>query len=182
LIKREVNLLRIFDNPYILKFIDFFETVNNIYIITEYCNGGDLQQVLDSKKSLTERQIKVIMKQLVKGFHDMHKVSVIHRDFKMANTLLHFKGRDKVKDPVSLFAELVETDPTQIYFKIADLGLARQLKNNELASTNTGSPLFMAPDILFGKKYGMKVDVWSFGIVFYNLLTGVNPFMSQSMN
>jgi serine/threonine protein kinase len=65
--------------------------------------------------------------------------------------------------------------------KIADLGFARKLQVNELAVTQIGTPLNMAPEILFGHEYCHKADIWSLGCLFYEMLAGYPPFMAQSM-
>ena len=64
--------------------------------------------------------------------------------------------------------------------KIADLGFARELKVNEIAETILGTPLVMAPEVLCGHKYNHKADVWSLGIVFFELLTGFMPFTGRN--
>mmetsp|Transcript_6796 Transcript_6796/g.4893 ORF Transcript_6796/g.4893 Transcript_6796/m.4893 type:complete len:90 (+) Transcript_6796:128-397(+) len=65
--------------------------------------------------------------------------------------------------------------------KIADLGFARRLQTNEAALTNCGTPLHMAPEILFKLKYDRSVDVWSLGTIFYEMLTGLPPFRTRTM-
>ena len=64
--------------------------------------------------------------------------------------------------------------------KIADMGFAKKLENDQLAQTSLGTPLNMAPEVLFHKKYDTKADVWSLGCVFYEMLTGFTPFTGVS--
>jgi serine/threonine-protein kinase ULK/ATG1 len=82
----------------------------------------------------------------------------LHRDFKLPNLLL----RDG-------------------YIKIADFGFSRLLNSNELANTMLGSPLNMAPEILQGHEYDNKVDIWSIGTVFYELLYGNPPYTAGNI-
>lgn len=63
---------------------------------------------------------------------------------------------------------------------IADLGFAKEVGNDDLTSTMCGTPVYMAPEILQGKKYDHKVDVWSLGTVFYEMLTGFTPFTGRN--
>jgi serine/threonine-protein kinase ULK/ATG1 len=63
-----------------------------------------------------------------------------------------------------------------IQIKIADLGFARELKKEDLSETICGTPLVMAPEVLNGKRYNHKADVWSLGIVFFEMITGFTPF------
>ena len=89
----------------------------------EYCNGGDLEGYLDKKKRLTEDQATNFLKQIVNGFRGLHQVNAMHRDFKVANVLLH--------DGIC---------------KIADLGFAKQLQHQKkVTATILGTSLTMAP-------------------------------------
>lgn len=72
-------------------------------------------------------------------------------------------------------------DPmTNMEIKIADMGFAKKLEENQLAQTSLGTPLNMAPEVLFHRKYDTKADVWSLGCVFYEMLTGFTPFTGVS--
>jgi serine/threonine protein kinase len=99
----------------------------------EYCNGGDLENYLDKKKRLTEDEATVFLKQIINGFRGLHEVNAMHRDFKVANVLLH--------DGIC---------------KIADLGFAKQLdKKKKMTGTILGTSLTMAPELLREQNYGI---------------------------
>lgn len=93
-----------------------------VFIATEFCNGGDLEQYLESKKRLTEDEATNFLKQILNGFKGLHEVGAMHRDFKLANVLLH-NG----------------------ICKIADLGFAKTMEKKALANTILGTSLTMAP-------------------------------------
>ena len=111
-------------------------------------------------------------------------MNVIHRDLKLANILINFKNIDMdvvLHDPVK-FREFKKTSPLVGYIDvvIADLGFAKQLEEGQLTHTMCGTPLNMAPEILKGGYYDHKVDVWSLGTVFYEMLTGFTPFTGMN--
>lgn len=93
------------------------------------------------------------MKQIINGFKGLHEHNVIHRDLKSANILL--KGG---------------------IAKIADLGFAKQLQPGGVAFTQCGTALTMAPEVHQGNPYDLKVDIWSLGVVFYQMIYGKYPF------
>lgn len=90
----EISIFQKFDNDHILKMTEAFETQKNIYIVTEYCNGSDLKELMKEIKTMTQVEAKVYLRQSAKAFHDLSQKEVIHRDLKLENILLHFPGRD----------------------------------------------------------------------------------------
>jgi serine/threonine protein kinase len=132
---------------------------------------------------------------MVFGLAAMAQKKVIHRDFKLANILIHFPElrrvdytdanfnlKNFVKDVVVEGSEELNygAKKTEMEIKIADMGFAKKLEENQLASTSLGTPLNMAPEVLFHRKYDEKADVWSLGCVFYEMLTGFTPFTGMS--
>lgn len=99
-----------------------------------------------------------ILKQIVKGFEEMNKLAIIHRDLKPANILVH-----------------------QEVFKICDFGFAKLFgEAGKMARTFVGTPIYMSPQVLNQKKYTTKTDIWSLGVMFYELLVGRLPFSGYS--
>jgi serine/threonine protein kinase len=90
------------------------------------------------------------------GFKGLHEVRAMHRDFKIENVLLHNKS-----------------------CKIADLGFGKQLNENEMTRTKLGSNFTMAPEVMRMEAYDFKADIWSIGVVFYQLLFGDYPFKGR---
>ncbi len=112
----------------------------------------------------------------------------MHRDLKLPNIMVNFTEvpqdvcHNNSFDLKKYIREFnFEAKHKTVQLKIADLGFARRLQESELAETNCGTPLLMAPEILDGKLYGHKADVWSLGCLFYEMLTGFPPFTGHDI-
>lgn len=120
----------------------------------------------------------------MKGFQKISELQVLHRDLKLPNILVHFKNVDSkiVEEGGARYNKFrAETELIgNVNVVIADLGFAKQLEKEDLTQTQCGTPLYMAPEILRGEKYSTKVDVWSLGAAFYEMLTGITPFTGTS--
>ncbi|ETK93919.1 NEK/NEK1 protein kinase [Phytophthora nicotianae CJ01A1] len=132
------------------------------FIVMEYCSGGDLQTYIKTngrqKSCLDEDAIWYWFVQLALGLHHMHQQRVLHRDLKTANIFLSHAG----------------------YLVLGDFGIARTLRNDDMATTMIGTPLYMAPEVLDGKEYSFSSDVWALGCVLYELCTGKPPFTANN--
>ena len=120
----------------------------------------------------------------------------MHRDLKLANILVHFpeyphdlvgsvsaKSKQERKQLTDELLKSIDiTAQGRLQVKIADLGFARELSFNELSETICGTPLVMAPEVLNGKRYNHKADVWSLGIVFFEMIAGFTPFTGRDKN
>lgn len=182
-INNEIYILRhLPKHQNIIEFSSVIETISNIYILFEYCNGGtldkSLQCSLDRKeKPLSEEVVRYIIKCVASGLICLKEHNILHRDIKTENIILHYKNKEDLKNNNVLNAEI----------KIIDFGFARYLKSNEFAKSIIGTPLYMDPKILLSSKeeenkicqYDYKADIWSLGIVAYHLLMGVIPFNSD---
>lgn len=124
------------------------------------------------------------MSQIIQGFKALNDMNVLHRDLKLANILVHFKNVDQDV----IFNDIVQLKKIKkegqllgnVDVVIADLGFAKELEHEDLTKTVCGTPLYMAPEILKGMSYDSKVDVWSLGTVFYEMITGFTPFTGTS--
>ena len=171
------------DSPNVLKIKEATKTLNNYYLALEYCNGGDLKNYVKKRGGrLPEQEARLVFKQIVKGMSSMHAKNMIHRDVKLANILCQFTDyhEDAPLDNYIKFFDF-ETNRDSLVVKIADLGFSRKLQQGQVAETGCGTPLTMAPEIFFSKTgYGNKVDIWSLGCIFFELLTGLAPFRASS--
>lgn len=193
--KRELRLLHGLNHKNIVKIKGVEKTVNNIYFILEYCNGGNLLDFMHAYKrvnnsQLPEKIVQKILRQLIEGLQYMHNNRTVHRDIKLENILLNF---DESMNQVSAGGLPDKIDYKKVGFenfsiKIADLGYARELEGSGVASTICGTPITMAPDIinLFNgnsnkdNSYNNKVDLWSLGTITYELLIGQPPFYARN--
>lgn len=158
LLENEIKVLRCCENINIIKLYDIKKTSNNIYLMLEYCNEGDLMQYLKKKGKLTEEEAVDIFIQILNAFKTLEKNKIMHRDFKLPNILKH-NG----------------------IIKIADFGFSKILGDDAFTTTMLGSPLNMAPEILGGKDYNSKADIWSIGTCFYEMLFGVPPYTAKNI-
>ena len=157
--KKESDILKSLNNKNIVKYIDVCQT-SNIYIIFEYCQQGDLDKFRKSKAKgyLSEAETIVFMKHICNGYKDLIAKNIIHRDLKPANILLQ-AGEAKIGD----FGKARYCDPQQA------------MKMTQGA----GTPYYSSPENLKGEKYDNKCDLWSFGVMIYELLYGRLPWTAN---
>lgn len=182
----EISILKNTSHPNLIQFKGLIEHKENYYLLTEYCNGTNLNIAikLHQKKynaPIKEKIAHYFILNILKGIIYLNKKNIIHRDIKSENILLHY---DNDKD-------LITHNYLHAKIKIADFSFARYLQKNELASSMVGTPVYMDPSIIKnfliskGRKtngfYNQKVDVWSLGILTYVLLIGVLPFSGSNI-
>ncbi|KAK2942966.1 putative Calcium-dependent protein kinase 3 [Blattamonas nauphoetae] len=139
-----------------------------ILLETEFCNANSLQDTLDHFGKLSEATTRQLMFQFFTGLDLLHSQHMIHRDIKPDNILLHNINPQNEK----LVNCLV---------KIADFGLSRRLDSRNLAQTICGTPLYMAPELLFQiEDYTATVDIWSGGVMLYELVSGKPPYVPNN--
>eukprot|EP00249_Psilotum_nudum_P011649 c23300_g1_i1 orf=420-2540(-) len=157
----EIEILKKTNHPNIIRLHDIVEAPNRIYLVLEYCAGGDLAAYIQRYGRVSEAVARHFMCQLGSGLQVLRENNLIHRDLKPQNLLL-------------------STNDSSAVLKIADFGFARSLQPQGLAETLCGSPLYMAPEILQFQKYDAKADLWSVGTILFQLVTGRPPFCGNS--
>ncbi|KAH0720850.1 hypothetical protein KY290_005839 [Solanum tuberosum] len=161
-LKSEIVILQRISHPNIIHLHDMIEDPGKIYIVLEYCRGGDLSMYIQRRQGrIAEATAKHFMQQLASGLKVLRENNLIHRDLKPQNLLL-----SAIDDNSTL--------------KIADFGFARSLQPRVLAETLCGSPLYMAPEIMQLQKYDAKADLWSVGAILFQLVTGKTPFTGNN--
>jgi serine/threonine protein kinase len=177
IIKREIKLLQSFNHENITFFFGVFKTKKNIFeiksiqeflpikltiLVLEYCDGGSLENFIYSTKSfITFKQKFKILRDIVNGmvYLHSHDPPIIHRDLKPQNILL-------VKSILS------KKDIPQV--KITDFGISKCFDEN--MTTRQGTQEYMAPEVMESKRYDSKCDVYSFGIILWQLFSGRLPY------
>ena len=149
MLENEIKVLRTCDNLNIIKLHAIKKTANHFYLMLEYCNQGDMLARVRKHGRLEEEETIRFLCQILNAFQTLTKHKIMHRDFKLANILLH-----------------------EGCIKIADFGFAKLLSNEDYATTMLGSPLNMAPEVLGGNKYNSKADIYSIGACIYEMLYG----------
>ncbi|XP_041815982.1 serine/threonine-protein kinase ULK1 isoform X1 [Chelmon rostratus] len=167
LLGKEIKILKELKNDNIVALLDFQETASSVYLVMEYCNGGDLADYLHSKGTLSEDTIRVFLQQIAGAMRVLQTKGIIHRDLKPQNILLSYPPGRK-------------SHSNNTCIKIADFGFARYLQNNMMAATLCGSPMYMAPEVIMSQNYDAKADLWSIGTIVFQCLTGKAPFQASS--
>ena len=160
----EVKILKNLKHPYIIHFREYTQYKNTIYIIMDYANGGDLCQKIKNQrekgKYFSENQILDYFTQICLAIKHIHDRKILHRDIKSQNIFL-------MKDNK---------------IKLGDFGIAKCLNNTfEKAKTLIGTPYYLSPEIINDKPYDYKSDIWSLGILLYEICALKMPFEGFNM-
>ncbi|XP_012680681.2 serine/threonine-protein kinase ULK2 isoform X2 [Clupea harengus] len=167
LLGKEIKILKELQHENIVALYDVQETPNSVFLVMEYCNGGDLADYLQAKGTLREDTLRIFLQQISAAMRILNSKGIIHRDLKPQNILLSYVGRKR-------------SSISGIRIKIADFGFARYLQSNMMAATLCGSPMYMAPEVIMSQNYDAKADLWSIGTVIYQCLVGKPPFQANS--
>ncbi|KAI0733248.1 kinase-like protein [Fomitopsis betulina] len=191
----EIEILKALSHRHITRLLDIVRAEKNIYLIIEFCAGGDLSNYIKKRGrvegleyipatgaaptyyphprtgGLDEIVVRSFLRQLARALKFLRQRNLIHRDIKPQNLLLN---------PASL-DDLARGHPLGVpILKVADFGFARSLPQAMMAETLCGSPLYMAPEILRYEKYDAKADLWSVGAVLYEMAVGKPPFRAAN--
>ena len=163
LLTYEMNILKKMDHPNIIKIYEIFEEKLRIYIVTEYCRGGDLFERIEKIKKMNEENTRVIIRQLAYALTYCHSNKIIHRDIKPENILM-------LSESIS-----------DLRVKLIDFGTAIEYTTSKKLHEMYGSSYYISPQIINGS-YDEKCDVWSMGVVAFVLLSGCAPFGGRTDN
>ena len=167
-IRQEKNYLKLIKHQNIINLKDIYENSKNIYLITEFCNGGDLLTFLINKRrdnsTISEKLAAKIIKKIAEGIKYLNVFGIVHRDIKPENIM--FGNKNDIKS-----------------LKIIDLGVCQTLSYGELATLPIGTNGYISPEIYLHHSYSFKVDIWSLGVILYLLITGeILPFDDENMD
>lgn len=164
---REVALLKSLDkNKGTISCVDFYQEPQHYYIISEYAEGGSLQQRLVEKRRLPEAQVKKLAKSLLEGLKYLHQHDICHRGLKPDNILLHVVGEDGEETLIADFGTAIHLP----YFG----GERGQITGK------CGSSLYAAPEVQNRKPYDTQCDMWSLGVILFLALSGSLPFVDKN--
>uniref|UniRef100_A0A8D2PRA8 Myosin light chain kinase 3 n=1 Tax=Zosterops lateralis melanops TaxID=1220523 RepID=A0A8D2PRA8_ZOSLA len=160
-VKNEINIMNQLNHVNLIQLYDAFETKNNITLIMEYLDGGELfDRITDENYHLTELDAILFTKQICEGVHYLHQHYILHLDLKPENILC--------------------VNHTGNQIKIIDFGLARRYKPCEKLKVNFGTPEFLAPEVVNYDFVSFPTDMWSVGVITYMLLSGLSPFLGET--
>lgn len=157
-LKRETSIMNSLQHKNLMYMHRSFETGRNYYLILDLCEKGDLSKYMRQNKikRFSEGEAILIIRQIMEGFRELRSKKIIHRDLKLENVFI--RGSTIV---------------------LGDFGSAKVV--SKMTSTTVGTPLNMAPEIMQGGDYNNKSDLWSIGVLFYELLIGKPPFFALSI-
>ena len=165
LVRTEIEILKICQHPNIIRLYDVFENEEFIYIIMEYCPGGDFFTYLQKRDFiLPENLVSKIMHKMCTAVYYMHSYGIAHRDLKPENVLMS------------------NTDDENIDIRILDFGLSKIIGPYEKCNEPYGTLTYCAPEIILDEPYSKAVDLWSLGIMTYLMLSGRLPFNAEDEN
>ncbi|XP_069480613.1 serine/threonine-protein kinase ULK3 isoform X2 [Ambystoma mexicanum] len=156
----EIEILKQIRHPHIVELKDFQWDKENIYLIMEFCAGGDLSRFIRTKRILPENVTRIFLQQLACALQFLHERNISHLDLKPQNILLSSQDMP--------------------HLKLADFGFAKHMSPWDEQQVLRGSPLYMAPEIVCSRQYDARVDLWSVGVILYEALFGRPPFASKS--
>ena len=155
----ERDLLSNFSHPFIINMIFSFQDNNNVYLVMNLVTGGDLRYQLIKNHIFPEKHSKFLIACLVLGLEAIHANDIIHRDIKPENLILNNKG----------------------YLKITDFGIAKKIEN-QILTENSGTPGYMAPEVMNYQTHSFTADYYAIGIICYELMMGVRPYTGENKN
>ncbi|CAK8564217.1 unnamed protein product [Lathyrus sativus] len=159
-VQSEIRAMKLLHHPNVVRIHEVIGTKTNIYIVMEYVSGGRLLDKMSYVVKLNECEARKLFQQLVDAVDYCHNKGVFHRDLKPENLLLDNQGN----------------------LKVSDFGLSALSKPNDVLNTRCGSPCYVAPELLMSKGYdGAAADVWSCGVILFELLAGFLPFDDQNL-
>ncbi|KAH0664586.1 hypothetical protein KY290_030494 [Solanum tuberosum] len=176
-------------NPFVVRFFYSFTCRENLYLVMEYLNGGDLYSLLRNLGCLDEEVVRVYIAEVVLALEYLHSQHVVHRDLKPDNLLIAHDGHIKLTDfglskvglinstddlsgPAVSGTSMMEDDESQ-------LSASEHQEERRKKRSAVGTPDYLAPEILLGTGHGFTADWWSVGIILFELIVGVPPFNAE---
>ena len=157
---REIEIMYILNNPHCLRLKNHFEDDSNFYLVMPLASKGQLYRVLKKFRKFDERTAAQILRETISALQYLHSFNppIIHRDIKPENLLLNEGGRDL----------------------LADYGWSNFNIDGDVRKTFCGTPEYIAPEMLMKKGHDTRVDIWSIGILMFELLSGYSPFVAKT--
>ena len=157
---REIEIMYILNNPHCLRLKNHFEDDNNFYLVMPLATKGQLYRILRKFKRFDERTAAQILRETISALQYLHSFHppIIHRDIKPENLLLNEGGR----------------------VLLADYGWSNFKNDGDVRKTFCGTPEYIAPEMLLKKGHDTRVDIWSIGVLMFELLTGSSPFYAKN--
>ena len=158
---REYQLLSSLDHPNVINIFEIWEWEKMLFLVTDFCRGGDLFTYVLNRDNLGENDVKLMMRQSMYTLNYLHSKGICHRDIKLENIML--------------------VNPNDLsHIKLIDFGLSKEVqKHANIKSLCSGSPFYIAPEVLAGQ-VNLSCDVWSMAVCMYISLSGKLPFQGKT--
>ncbi|KAJ2724955.1 Serine/threonine-protein kinase [Coemansia sp. Benny D115] len=157
----ERNVLAKINHPFIVPLKFSFQAPEKLYLVLAFINGGELFHHLQREGRFDQHRSRFYAAELLSALDCLHSYNVIYRDLKPENILLDYSG----------------------HIALCDFGLCKlNMGDNETTNTFCGTPEYLAPELLQGRGYTKTVDWWTFGVLLYEMMTGLPPFYDENVN
>ncbi|KAL9256172.1 putative serine/threonine protein kinase IREH1 [Drosera capensis] len=176
-------------NPFVVRFFYSFTCRENLYLVMEYLNGGDLYSLLRNLGCLEEDVARVYIAEVVLALEYVHSLNVVHRDLKPDNLLIAHDGHIKLTDfGLSKVGLINSTDDlsgpavsvSSFYEEGGQrLSASEHQQERRKKRSAVGTPDYLAPEILLGMGHGKTADWWSVGVILFELIVGIPPFNAE---
>ena len=164
LVHYEIEILKFCQHVNIVQLIDYFENMEEIYIVLKEIKGNTLGEFLKEKNfNLDENEVAFIIYQVAQGVKYLHKFGIVHRDLKPDNIMIIPKTPDK-----------------DIIIKIMDFGFSKIVSKEEKLVEGFGTLYYAAPELIQNMPYNLEIDIWSIGVIIYYIFTGCYPFKGKT--
>ncbi|KAL3655085.1 putative serine/threonine protein kinase ireh1 [Castilleja foliolosa] len=175
-------------NPFVVRFFYSFTCRENLYLVMEYLNGGDLYSLLRNLGCLDEDVARVYIAEVVLALEYLHSLHVVHRDLKPDNLLIAHDGHIKLTDfglsRVGLINSTDLSGPAVSGTFLMDedeptLSPSEHQEERHQKRSAVGTPDYLAPEILLGTGHGFTADWWSVGVILFEIIVGIPPFNAE---
>ncbi|KAL3512153.1 hypothetical protein ACH5RR_024870 [Cinchona calisaya] len=185
----ERDILITVRNPFVVRFFYSFTCRENLYLVMEYLNGGDLYSLLRNLGCLDEDVARVYIAEVVLALEYLHSLRIVHRDLKPDNLLIAHDGHIKLTDFGLSKVGLINSTDDLSGPAVSGTSLMEEDDPHISASENphdrpkkrsaVGTPDYLAPEILLGTGHAFTADWWSVGIILFELIVGIPPFNAE---
>jgi serine/threonine protein kinase len=156
-IMNERRLLGILKHPFIVNLHYAFQNLEHLYLVIDLMSGGDLRFYLVKHREMREEALKFLTACIISGLEYLHSNNIVHRDIKPENLVFDHNG----------------------YLHITDFGIAR-MASCDNSTTTSGTPGYMAPEVLCNQDHGIPADYFALGVIMYECITGFRPYVGKT--
>lgn len=156
-VMNERSLLTKVSHPFLINIYSAFQDRENLYLLMDYLDGGDLRYHIGNKRKFPEKETKFLIANMIIGLEYLHENKIIHRDMKPENLVFDSDG----------------------YLRITDLGISRVMRDNNYQDTS-GTPGYMAPEVISRKNHSFSVDFFAVGVIAYEMMMGRRPYLGRN--